>query len=276
MGTSHSIMTMEVTWVGRAAVWGEAKGVLGVPCFLLSCSWWWPSWPQGKLSTGSPPTKRGMERSRRGIHFLQLLQVPSGTQGTHLVVTPREDITAASGCTLPQDHSQHNVGQDTVLWAVTAGRGRSSCSHYAAQGLCSSLLCKAHQHKQPMCVLVGLSAQGSWANCPLYPIPAITSRSPTPRFDDCCNPALISIFHASSRTRACKDLLLSVPQSQAFPAGFFLQETNPGAGCDLTGFRIHSVLSGVKWAGINDATEKNAHPKGVAAAHAFSAVCTQG
>lgn len=61
-----------------------------------------------------------------------------------------------------------------------------------------------------------------------------------------------------------------------FPCGVFPPGANPGAGCDLTGFRKHFVLSGVKWAGINDATEKNAHPKGVAAAHASSGVCTQG
>lgn len=74
-----------------------------------------------------------MEASRRGIHFLQLLQVPSGTQGTRLC----QDMTAASGCILHQDHGHHNMGQDTVLWEG------AEVSAQTAQLRGSALLCKA-------------------------------------------------------------------------------------------------------------------------------------
>lgn len=177
-GTSHSIMTVEDPWVGCAAVGREAKGMLGMHCSLLSCSWWWPSWPQGKLCTVSPPTKHGMEASRRGIHFLQLLQVPSGTQGTRLVVTSRGYDSCfwmhpASG---PRP-SQHGAGHSAL------GRGRGLCSDCTAQGLCSALqspIVQAITMHRPTCVLVGLSAQGSWANRPLHPIPVTTSRPQSP------------------------------------------------------------------------------------------------
>lgn len=178
VGTSHSIMTVEDPWVGCAAVGREAKGMLGMHCSLLSCSWWWPSWPQGKLCTVSPPTKHGMEASRRGIHFLQLLQVPSGTQGTRLVVTSRGYDSCfwmhpASG---PRP-SQHGAGHSAL------GRGRGLCSDCTAQGLCSALqspIAQAITMHWPTCVLVGLSAQGSWANRPLHPIPVTTSRPQSP------------------------------------------------------------------------------------------------
>lgn len=95
-------------------------------------TWLQQSWDQGRHGTASLLPKHRLEESKRGICFLELLQVLPKTRELRLVVTPtcwarRGDLTAAlervlaTGCSGPQAGvAMHDVRQMITLQMVHA------------------------------------------------------------------------------------------------------------------------------------------------------------